>query len=185
MSIRRIVSVGSVVFIVFGCADGRDTILPTAPSRMAASQSVGAAASADGQVQTSGAFDALVDFSTVTLTPRGSNCLLTVQGRLVFHGTIEGTANGTTSALEFAPCSEVATNPPGTFPDVFKFVGVFDGTVAGEPAHANLRYMGRVQVGGAIDGRFIFSNGVAGRLDVESRVAVGGTYDGSVVVHPN
>lgn len=183
MSILRIVSVGTVVFIAFGCADGRDTTGPTAPSRVASSQSVGVATSAGGQVPTSGTFDAIVDFSTVTLTPRGSNCLLTVQGRLVFHGTIEGTANGTTSALEFAPCSEVATNPPGTFPDVFQSVAVFDGTVAGEPAHANLLYMGRVQVGGAIDGRFIFSNGVAGRLDVVSRVAVGGTYSGSVVVH--
>jgi hypothetical protein len=42
--------------------------------------------------------------------------------------------------------------------------------------------MGRVQVGGAIDGRFIFSNGVAGELDVKSVVAVGGTYQGSLVV---
>jgi hypothetical protein len=105
-----------------------------------------------------------------------------VQGHIIFHGTIEGTANGTTSALEFAPCSEVAVNPPGTFPDEFKSVAVFDGTVAGEPAHANLLYMGRVQVGGAIDGRFVFSNGVAGDLAVQSIVAVGGTYSGPVVV---
>jgi hypothetical protein len=42
--------------------------------------------------------------------------------------------------------------------------------------------MGRVQVGGAIAGRFVFSNGVEGRLDVDSRVAVGGTYSGSVVI---
>lgn len=181
MSMLRFVSVSTAVLVV-GCADRRDVLAPADPSLRAQAGSAALAPSAARQVQTSGTFDAIVDFSTVTLTPRGNNCLLTVQGRLVFHGTIEGTANGTTSALEFAPCSEVATNPPGTFPDVFKSVATFDGTVAGEPAHANLLYMGRVQVGGAIDGRFIFSNGIAGHLDVDSRVAVGGSYSGPVVV---
>jgi hypothetical protein len=136
-----------------------------------------------GPTQASGHFDAIVDFSTVTLTPKGSNCLLQISGRLVFTGTIQGTANGRTSALEFGPCAEVAVNPPGTFEDVFKSVAVFDGTVNGIAAHANLLYMGRVQVGGAIVGRFVFSNGVAGELDVNSIVAVGGEYSGSVVVH--
>jgi hypothetical protein len=133
-------------------------------------------------VQTSGSFDVTIDFSTVTLTPKGGNCLLQVQGRAVFHGTIQGTATGVTSALEFAPCSEVAINPPGTFPDVFHFDGTFHGTVAGQPADANLMYAGRVQVGGAIDGRFVFSKGIEGRLDVDAIVAVGGTYSGQVVV---
>src|SRR5206468_7964066 len=122
-----------------GCADGRDGYAPTAPTSTPA-LSAELSTSATRQVQTSGSFDAIVDFSTVTLTPKGGNCLLQVQGQLVFHGTIEGTANGTTSALEFAPCSDVAVNPPGTFPDEFQFDGVFDGTVAGEPAHANMLY---------------------------------------------
>jgi hypothetical protein len=176
----RFVATGITLLIVVGCADGREARGPTVPS-ISTSPSF-AAAEASRQVQTSGTFDAIVDFPTITLTPKGRNCLLTVQGHIIFHGTIEGTANGTTSALEFAPCSEVAVNPPGTFPDEFKSVAIFDGTVAGEPAHANLLYMGRVQVGGAIDGRFVFSNGVAGDLAVQSIVAVGGTYSGPVVV---
>jgi hypothetical protein len=43
--------------------------------------------------------------------------------------------------------------------------------------------MGRVQPGGKIEGRIIFSRGVQGRLEIEdTRVAVGGEYSGSVVV---
>jgi hypothetical protein len=182
MNRLRFVSTGLVALIVFGCMNGTDVNAPTGPSA-AASVAASASPNAAQPVQTSGSFDAIVDFQTVTLTPKGRNCLLQVQGHIVFHGTIEGTANGVTSALEFAPCSEVAVNPPGTFPDEFKSVAVFDGTVAGQPAHANLLYMGRVQVGGAIDGRFVFSNGVAGELKADAIVAVGGTYRGQLVVH--
>jgi hypothetical protein len=42
--------------------------------------------------------------------------------------------------------------------------------------------MGRSQPGGHIDGRFVFSNGVAGRLEADAKIAVGGTYQGSLVV---
>ena len=178
MKIVRVVTSGTALFVLLACADGREPLQPMAPDH-----SLEASVSAAAPIETSGHFDAIVDFSTVTLTPRGSNCLLQISGRLVFTGTIQGTANGRTSALEFAPCAQVAVNPPGTFEDVFKSVATFDGTVNGQPAHANLLYMGRVQVGGAIAGRFVFSNGVAGELDVNSIVAVGGTYHGSVVVH--
>lgn len=181
MHASRVVSSVLVALIVTGCMAGRDGAVPTAPSAALSSES-SASPNAAQPVQTSGSFDAIVDFSTVTLTPKGRNCLLQVQGHLIFHGTIEGTANGQTSALEFAPCSEVAVNPPGTFPDEFKSVAVFDGTIAGQPAHSNLLYMGRVQVGGAIDGRFVFSNGVAGEVEANAIVAVGGTYHGQLVV---
>jgi hypothetical protein len=78
----------------------------------------------------------------------------------------------------------VAITPPGTYRDVFTSKEVFDGTVNGEPAHANLLYAGQTEVGGAIDAHLIFSNGVSGVLDaVGARVAVGGDYRGSVVVH--
>lgn len=181
MTIVRVVFSGTALLLVCACSEGRDVLQPTDPSVMA--QDRASAASAAMPIQTSGHFDAIVDFSTVTFTPRGSNCLLQVSGRLVFTGTIQGTANGRTSALEFAPCDQVEVNPPGTFEDVFKSVAVFDGTVNGQPAHSNLLYMGRVQIGGAIAGRFVFSNGVSGELDVNSIVAVGGDYQGPLVVH--
>ena len=177
----RLALSGVALLVICACGDGRGTSSPMAPSLSPSTLSVSSAGSAP--VETSGHFDAIVDFSTVTLTPKGSNCLLEVSGRLVFSGTIVGTANGRTRALEFGPCDRVAVNPPGTFEDVFKSLAVFDGTIDGQAAHANLQYMGRVQVGGNIAGRFIFSNGVSGELDVNAIVAVGGTYTGTLVVH--
>ena len=177
MRALRFVGTGTALFVLCACGDGRAALQPTAPSLSTAS-----APASSGPVQAAGHFDAIVDFSTVSLTPKGGNCLLQVKGQIVFSGTIQGTATGQTSALEFGPCSVVAVNPPGTFPDVFKSVATFSGTIAGRPAKSNLLYMGRVQVGGAIDGRFVFSNGVAGDLKVNAIVAVGGDYSGSVVV---
>jgi hypothetical protein len=134
-----------------------------------------------GPAQVAGTYDAVVDFSTLTLTPRGANCRLVVDGMLVFSGDIEGTAVGTTTALVFGPCSQVATTPPGTFRDVFTSELHFVGTVDGEPAEASGLYQGVTRVGGAIEGHLHFSNGVAGVLDVSALVAVGGSYEGSLV----
>lgn len=180
MNVRRFVSTLAVLLVASACTDARDPLQPPTPSFAASLRS--AAAGPAGPVATSGHFDAIVDFSTVSLMPKGGNCLLQVDGRIVFSGTIQGTATGRTSALEFGPCSQVAVNPPGTFPDVFKSVATFQGTIDGRPAKSDLLYMGRVAVGGAIDGRFVFSNGIAGALDVNAIVAVGGTYRGQVVV---
>ena len=182
MNILRLVATGTAVLIVGGC-DGGGALAPTPGAQLGAVRTPALAVDAAGPVATSGLFDAFVDFSTLTLTPRGSNCLLTVKGQLVFHGTIEGAGTGQTDALVFATCEAVASKPPGTDPDVFHSNLVFSGTVAGEPATANVMYQGRSQPGGHIDGHLIFSNGVSGVLDVSSQVAVGGEYHGSVVVH--
>jgi hypothetical protein len=186
MRTLRLVPV-AVLVVLAGCAEDRDTGNPMAPTL------AGQRASA-GPVEASGHFAALVDFTSLTLTPRGRNCLLEVDGQLVFTGTIEGVATGRTSALVFGPCATVAITPPGTFRDVFKSELEFKGTVDGQAACANLLYMGRVEQGGAIDGRLVFSKGsagrtclpgtegIAGRLEADARVAVGGEYRGSVVV---
>ena len=180
MKIPRLV-VSAAALLLVGCADGRD--MPTASELSIHDNSSSITATAARRNETSGSFAAIVNFSTLTLTPRGSNCLLQVEGELVFTGTIEGSGTGRTSALVFAPCADVATTPPGTYPDVFKSELVFEGTVDGQPAQANLLYMGRVQPGGRIDGRLVFSNGVQGVLEAEARVAVGGDYRGFVVVN--
>jgi hypothetical protein len=182
MGILRLVATGTAVLIVGGC-DGSGSLAPAPEAETGTVRSPALAAADAGPVETSGVFDAFVDFSTLTLTPRGSNCLLTVKGRLVFHGVIEGVGTGQTNALVFATCEEVASKPPGTDPDVFHSDLVFEGTVAGEPATANLMYQGRSQPGGHIDGHLIFSNGVSGVLDASAQVAVGGEYEGSLVVH--
>jgi hypothetical protein len=130
-----------------------------------------------------GEYDAVVDFTTLSLTPKGKNCLLQVDGRLIFSGAIQGVATGTTSALVHATCAQVATTPPGTFRDVFNSDLEFDGTIGGSPVQAHMMYQGRVQEGGQIEGRIIASRGASGVLDVDARVAVGGSYSGSIVVH--
>jgi hypothetical protein len=136
-----------------------------------------------GPTAVSGDFAATVDFSTVTFTPRGENCLLEISGQLVFSGDIVGAAVGTTSALVFASCEDVATTPPGTFRDVFRSELQFEGTVGGEQAEGSVMYQGGVQPGGQLEGRLLWSNGISGVLDVDAVVAVGGTYEGSLVVH--
>ena len=168
MRLLRIAVAGTAALLFCGCTDAPGLLAPTAPR--AASES------AARQVDASG------HFSTLALTPRGQNCLIDVDGRLVFSGTIEGTATGHTSALVSATCAEVASAPPGTYPDVFHSALVFDGTVDGQPVHAEGWYMGRSQPGGGIDGRLVFHGDMRGELDVQARIAVGGEYAGSVVV---
>lgn len=177
MRILPLLAAGTALLLA-GCDDGRNAPAPTAPSLSTQ------AASRSRVIQASGTFDAIVDFSTLTLTPTsdGRNCLLVVKGQLVFSGTLEGAAPGQTTALVFAPCADVATNPPGTFPDVFKSELVFEGTVAGEPARANVIYTGRSQPGGHIDAYLLLYNGVLGTLEVDAQLAVGGSYRGPVVV---
>lgn len=181
MNIPRLVAAATALLIVGGCANGDDMLGPATSAVEAGSSDRPAFAAR--RVEAAGAFAANVNFSTLRLTPRGANCLLEVEGELVFTGTIQGTATGQTSALVFATCEEAGNNPPGTFPDVFKSELEFEGTVDGEPASANVLYMGQVQVGGHIEGGLIFSNGVQGRLDAQAQVAVGGEYSGSVVIN--
>lgn len=182
MRIHRLVATGMAVFAVGSCSDGPTIADPGPPVPWVQDDASALAAASARRIQASGQFNALVDFTTLTLTPRGRNCLLRVKGQLVFSGTLEGPAVGQTTALVFARCPEVAANPPGTFPDVFHSELVFEGLLDGEPARANVRYMGRAEPGGHIAGRLLLSRGVQGRLSVDAQVAVGGTYEGSVVV---
>ena len=170
---RLFVVLGSLLLIV-ACAES-----PVAVAPPDASSNVAALA----QSEVAGSYVASVNFATISLTPRGQNCLLEVEGTLEFSGDIVGTGTGKTTALVFATCEEAATTPPGTHPDVFHSVLTFEGTVNGEPATADVKYMGRVAEGGALDGRLVFSNGVSGVLNADGVVAVGGTYSGSLVVH--
>ena len=184
MKILRLVATGTAVLIVGAC--GHDVLGPDpAPAPAVQSNSPDLSASAARRVETSGSFDAIVDFSTITFTPKGSNCLLTVKGRLVFTGTIVGEAPGQTTALVFATCADVASHPPGTYPDVFvsRLVLEEGSTVDGSPAKANVIYTGRSEPGGHISAHLIFYRGVEGVLDADAQLAVGGTYHGSVVVH--
>jgi hypothetical protein len=130
----------------------------------------------------SGDFTAAIDVRTIQLQPVGSRCLLTVDGALAFRGSLEGTATGTTSALEDATCAQVQANPPGTFADVFRFTEQFSGSVDGRTVEASLVYAGRTAPGGSIDAVMLLTGGVTAVLQVSARVAAGGTYRGLLVL---
>ena len=78
-------------------------------------------------------------------------CEFVVQGQLTLDGTVEGVAEGSTTALIAAPCAE-ATNPAnvGAFRDVFRFPGTFSGSVDGVPATGDLVYAGITRPGGSM-----------------------------------
>ncbi|HEX6068213.1 MAG TPA: hypothetical protein VFZ18_00270 [Longimicrobiaceae bacterium] len=180
---RRTHAVAAALALVMstGCADAGVGGNPLAPD-LALGRSSEREARTARRIPASGEFQTFVDFSTLTLTPRGRNCRLEVDGEVLFTGTIEGTGSGHTSALVFAPCADVAAAPPGTYPDVFRSRIEVEVSVDGQPATARMIYQGRSAPGGAIDGRFLLQGGVRGALKVEARIAVGGTYEGTVVV---
>jgi hypothetical protein len=138
--------------------------------------------SAQSRLPASGSFTAAIDFATLSLTPVGANCLLTVDGVLSFSGTLNGEAAGTTEALVLAPCADVAASPPGTYQDVFRSELTFTGTVAGNPdsVEAHITYQGVTKVGGTIGGRMLLTGDLRGNLDVDALVAAGGSYQGFV-----
>jgi hypothetical protein len=134
-------------------------------------------------VTASGTFTSTLDFSTLTLTPVGRACRLTVEGQLDFDGTLEGIADAATTALVFAPCEEVAQEPPGTFADVFasdlRFEGIVSEGSMSTPATADIGWFGRSRPGGQIESVMaVDGDDVVGGLGVRATVGVGGTYEG-------
>ena len=148
-------------------------------SVLLASMSLAHPTSALSPVVASGTFTAQINPASITLAPAvGGNCVLTVNGVLTFSGTLDGTATGTTTALIFATCDQVATTPPGTFADVFRFVGDYAGTVAGQPASGSLTYAGSARAGGAITALITLRGDSSALLRADAVVAVGGSYRG-------
>lgn len=127
-----------------------------------------------------GRFTVSIDFSTLTLTPMGANCILEVEGAAEFTGTLQGIAPGKTRAVVLAPCAEVAATPPGGYQDMFSSDLEFAGTVNGAPAIADITYRGNTAIGGAIAATMRPSNGLRGVLKVDAIVAVGGSYTGFI-----
>jgi hypothetical protein len=86
-----------------------------------------------------------------------------------------------TSALVLASCDDVATSPPGTFPDVFRADLHLDGVLDGDAVTAELVYLGRTAAGGDISGLMVFSGDIAGAASIDATLGVGGTYAGIIV----
>lgn len=173
----------ATVLLGSACGDARTPLDPaTTELSLSGGAAAQAASAAAAPTAATGDFQAILDFETLTATPAGGNCVLEVDGELVFSGTLEGIAPGRSTARVFAPCPDVLANPPGTFPDVFKSEADFDGTVNGEPAQASLVYQGTTEPGGQIDARIRLSGGLHGVSRVDAQLGVGGSYDGFVIV---
>jgi hypothetical protein len=167
-----------------GCADGGAVLEPVAGAVLvpAAAAAESAAQAGNPRILASGEFVPEPDFANATLTPQGNHCIVQVDGVLIFFGTLDGVASGTSTARVFATCAELAL--PGSLNDfrsVFRSEGVFTGTVDGAPAEANFVYQGRSDVGGQVDARVHFSGGLQGVLHVDAEVAEGGSYEGFVI----
>jgi len=139
-------------------------------------------AAATPALRADGSFVVLVDFTSLTATPRanGQHCELVVQGDLTFSGTLSGVAEGSTTAYVLAPCDETLAAPPGTYLDLFKFSGVFVGTVDGTAATGQLTYAGVTHPGGDIGAIIRLRGSSKAVLRADATVAVGGTYTGVV-----
>lgn len=137
-------------------------------------------ATADPAGRAAGTFVAAVDFGTLAADPTagGRHCELTVQGVLTFSGTLEGSAEGTTTASVLAPCEVVLAAPPGTYRDVFRFTGTFTGTVAGSATTGSLDYAGVSFPGGSIGATIQLDGASTARLRADATLGVGGTYTG-------
>jgi hypothetical protein len=170
MRVRRVRTAAAAGLAVLGL------LLPTTAA--AAGRPPGASSTA--AVPAAGDFVASVDFHSLQAREvRGDKCEFTVQGALTFSGTVEGTADGTTTAVIFAPCAQALAAPPGTYRDVFAFEGQFTGEVLGDPAAGVLRYAGVTRVGGAIDAGIVLTgDDVRAVLRADAQVAVGGSYRG-------
>lgn len=175
-SLRRAVGVIAAIVILFSAG--------TATSAAATTRHHRGPDAAAQRVNASGDYTAVVDLASLVPRAVGSNrCEFQVQGTLIFEGTVTGEADGTTTALIFAPCAEATNNPPGTFKDVFRFQGSFAGTVAGVPTTGPLTYAGVTRAGGAIQAVIRLSGDDARAIlrTENARVLVGGGYRGVAV----
>ena len=137
------------------------------------------------KIQAEGSFEAMVFFNTLVPRPVGtSKCEFMVQGRLIFNGTLDGVAEGSTTALIDAPCAEALDpNNLGAFRDVFRFEGTFTGQAAGVDASGALTYAGVTRPGGSIDANINIraDRAKATLRTVNAQLGVGGTYRGVAV----
>ncbi|MFT4215652.1 MAG: hypothetical protein QM619_00470 [Micropruina sp.] len=121
-----------------------------------------------------------LDGSTLTADPFGRRaCRLRVDATLRLSGTITGTASGVTTAIIGAPCEQVLATPPGTFADVFQFVGTFDGTVLGTKATARTLYAGVTEPGGAVSAGLALRGTASASALVKAQAGGTGSYRGT------
>lgn len=130
----------------------------------------------------SGTFDIALDAVLGVEPVRGDRCELTATSTLTLSGTVEGSAQGTSTVVIFAPCPQATSAPPGTYFDLFSFDGAFSGTVEGAAATGTISYSGVTRPGGEINNALMQLRGgvwATLRADAGSDPARPGTFVGS------
>lgn len=125
--------------------------------------------SATAQVVTSGADTTSGTFSPAgppsrppVRTPVGTGCVIELTQMYTVSGALQGYFGVDYRIFVDGPCGE----PPGAFDEEWIAVGTFDGTLREREATGAFSYTARVRVGGDVQGRIVFGQGVAGELTV-------------------
>lgn len=149
------------------------------PAAAAGGSGVRAAHQAPRTVLAHGGIEVSLDPATLSATPASpTTCRLSVDVSLKLTGTVYGTASGETVAIVNAPCSAATSTPPGTFADVFRFTGAFQGTVAGAPAQGRMEYAGATRPGGAVAAALALGGNAPVLAAVKASVGGVGSYRG-------
>lgn len=115
--------------------------------------------------------------SAPTRTNAGASCIVDLTQRYTFSGTLSGTTEIDYRILVAGPCGA----PPGTYAEEWIAHGEFKGEVRGSPAVGRFTYRAHVDVGGQVEGRMVFGQGMQGELEVWGNFSDGRlTYSGSL-----
>jgi len=105
----------------------------------------------------------------------GKGCVVDIRQRYAITGTLSGSVEIDFRILVAGPCG----SPAGTFDEEWIAHGEFVGTVNGGAATGSFSYVARVRVGGDVEGRIVFGQGLTGDLSVHGNFRDGSlSYEG-------
>jgi hypothetical protein len=100
---------------------------------------------------------------TPTRNEIGTGCIVELKQAYSVTGTLTGKFEIDFRILVYGPCGE----PPGTYDEEWIASGSFIGNVNGLPGSGKFTYTAIVKVGGDVDGKIIFGDGIEGELIVK------------------
>lgn len=112
-----------------------------------------------------------------TRSKAGESCVVDLTQPYSVTGSLSGSLEVDYRILVAGGCGA----PIGTFDERWIAHGTFTGTLDGTPASARFSYTARVVVGGTVEGRMVFGQGLRGELRIHGNFADGYlSYEGHV-----
>jgi uncharacterized protein (TIGR02246 family) len=93
----------------------------------------------------------------------GEGCIVEIKQPYNITGTLNGKLEIDSRILVYGPCGE----PPGTYNEEWIAFGSFTGTIDGALRTGKFTYTANVKVGGDVEGKIIFGQGLEGELLVK------------------